>query len=87
MGSLERRMWDLESALSSDVCPVCGDGSHLGCEVVFDDAESEGLEDELEEPEFCEGCARQLNTIIYFEDPLPASAWRVPQREERIHGE
>ena len=81
MGSLDRRIQDLESALSSDECPVCGDGPHASYEIVFD--ESEDVEDDLEEPEFCEGCGRQLNTIIFFDDPSPA----VLKREEQERDE
>ena len=78
MGSLERRIQELEGALSSDECPVCGDGPQVPYEIVFGDDEDDYLEDEREEPEFCEGCGRQLNTIIVFDDPPP----RVSEREE-----
>jgi hypothetical protein len=75
VGSLERRIEELEGALSPDVCPVCGEGSGVPYEIVFEDAY---FEDKPEEPEFCEGCGRQLNTIIFFDDPPPT----VPGREE-----
>jgi NAD-dependent SIR2 family protein deacetylase len=81
MGSLDRRIQELEGALSSDECPVCGDGPHASYEVVFD--ESEDLEDELEEPEFCAGCGRQLNPILFFDDSSP----RLPKRKERERGD
>ncbi len=80
MASLGRRIRDLERALSSDTCPVCGDGPHVPYEVVFD--EGEDFEDGPEGPEFCEGCGRQLNTVIFFDDPSPA----VPRREEQQRG-
>ena len=78
MGSLERRIQELEGALSSEECPVCGDGPQVPYEIVFGDDEDDYLEDEPEEPEFCEGCGQQLNTIIVFDDPAP----RVSEREE-----
>lgn len=61
-------MDNLEAAYRGGECPVCGDGPQVPYELVFEDGEDDYvLEDEPEEPEFCEGCARQLNVIIVFE--------------------
>ncbi len=85
MSGLERRIQDLEGALSPDVCPVCGQGPQVPYEIVFDDDEDDYLDDEPEEPEFCDGCGRQLNITIFFDDApftMPAKL-----REEQEHGD
>jgi hypothetical protein len=81
VGSLERRIEVLEGALSSDVCPVCWHGSQVPYEIVFGDDEDDDLEDDAEAPEFCDGCGRQLNITIFFDD----SSLTMPQREEGEH--
>ena len=44
MGSLERRIKNLESTIPAEGCPVCGydPQSHMPYEIVFEDAEIEG---------------------------------------------
>ena len=82
MGSLERRIQELEGALSSAECPVCGHGPQVPYEIVFGYGdEDDYFEDEPAEPEFCDGCGRQMNIIIFFDD----SPLTMPQREEREH--
>ena len=83
MGSLERRIQDLEGALSSDACPVCGNGPQVPYEIVFGDDEDDDLEVDAEEPEFCDGCGRQMNITIFFDD----SPLTMPQGEEHEHGD
>jgi hypothetical protein len=58
VGSLERRIQELEGALSSEECPVCGHGPQVPYpyEIVFGDGDEDAyLEDEPEKPEFCYG--------------------------------
>ena len=85
MGSLERRIKSLEAALAPEECPVCGHGPQVPYEIVFgDDDEDDYLEDEPEEPEFCDGCGRELNITIFFDDsPLTMP----PERKEQQHGD
>ena len=72
MGGLEQRIKNLEAALLvGEECSECGydPQAPITYEVVFDDpGESEGLEDEPEGPEFCEGCGRQLRCIVTWGD-------------------
>jgi hypothetical protein len=80
VGSLERRVQELEGALPSEECPVCGHGPQVPYEIVFGDGdEDDYLEDEPEKPEFCDGCGRQLNSVIFFDDQPPTMP--VPARE------
>ena len=83
MSGLERRIENLEGALSSDVCSVCGHGSQVPYEIVFGGDEDDYLEDDAEEPEVCDGCGRQLYSIIFFDDQPPTMP--VSAREEREH--
>ena len=79
MGSLERRIEELEGALSPEECPVCGHGPQVPYEIwLGDDDEDDDPEDEPAEPEFCEGCGRQVNITIFFDDGPPT----MPKREE-----
>ena len=84
MGSLERRIEGLEGALSPEECPVCGHGPQVPYEIVFDDGdgdEDDYFEDEPEEPEFRDGCGRQMNLVIFFDDGPPTMP--APAREEQ----
>jgi hypothetical protein len=78
MGSLKRRLKNLEAALVSDECPVCGlkPGEPIvDYEVVWEDIYTEALPDESEkEPERCDGWDRQLEYIVVWDDVDPAGA-------------
>jgi hypothetical protein len=72
MRGLERRLKNLEAALVSDECPVCGlkPGDPVGdYEVVWEDIYTENPTDETEkEPECCHGCGRQLEYVVVWDD-------------------
>jgi hypothetical protein len=71
VGSLERRMKNLEAALVPGECPVCGLDLNAPPEydVVFEDTEGEDLEPLAEEePECCDGCGRQLEYVVVWDD-------------------
>jgi hypothetical protein len=63
---------------------VCGEDPESPIsdyEVVWDDIYTEDLEDQVNEPEYCHGCGRQLKYTVVWTDlpPMP------PERKEREH--
>ena len=71
MGSLERRLKALEGSLGKNECPVCGHDPQVPItdyEVVWEDTAPEDLEGDAAEPERCEGCGRQLDFVVVWDD-------------------
>ena len=58
---------------------MCGQGPQVPYQIVFDDdGEEDYPKDEPEGPEFCDGCGRHKNLVIFFDDGPPT----MPQRED-----
>jgi hypothetical protein len=73
VGSLDRRIQQLEAALAGDECPVCGldpqNPMSGDTKVVWEDINEEDLgEAEEEGPKYCEGCGLQLEYVVTWLD-------------------
>ena len=83
MGSLDRRIQQLEAALTGDECPVCGldprNPMSGEIKVVWEDIDGEDPDEADEEgPKYCEGCGLQLEYVVTWLDlPKEREEWQT----------